>query len=276
MAQFPRISIVTPSFNQAKYLPETIQSILNQGYPNLEYIIVDGGSTDGSVDIIKRYESHLSYWVSEKDSGQSEAINKGFRKATGELFNWINSDDILFPGALQRLAEAYLRNPGAALVYGDHARADRDAHILRVSAVPSSSVVRPERWVFPFGQQSTFLASQFFARVGGVREDLHCIMDMDLYYRIFAAGGTCARARGFIGLIREHPECKGVARIAEWDGETTRVYEEYGISKEAHRRGKRQVRWRRLVDGSLFRSYLLTRQWKGRAPWNGCTGGLNR
>jgi glycosyltransferase involved in cell wall biosynthesis len=265
---YPRISIVTPSYNQAKFLPETIESILGQCYPNLEYVIIDGGSTDGSVDIIRKYEHHLAYWISERDSGQSEAINKGFKHTTGVIFNWINSDDVLFPGALHRIAEAYMRDPGAAIIFGDHARSDHRACIKRISAVPGASVAIPERWVFPFGQQSTFVTAEFFRRVGGVREDLHCIMDMDLYYRIFAAGGRCIRARGFIGLIREHPACKGNARIAEWDGETTRVFEEYGVPKKAHQQGKVRVRLRRLIDGSLLRSYLLTRKWKGRTPWD--------
>jgi glycosyltransferase involved in cell wall biosynthesis len=266
---YPRISIVTPSYNQAKYLPETIESVLGQDYPNLEYIIIDGGSTDGSIEVIRRYESHLAYWVSEKDSGQSEAINKGFRRVTGTLFNWINSDDVLFPGALQRIARAYRRHPEAALVIGDHARADDGRGIFLASGAPSRRAFLPAGWVMPVGQQSAFIASAVFARVGGVREDLHCIMDTELYYRILIAGGKLVRARGMIGLIREHPQCKGVARAHEWAGEIDRVCTQQRISNVRHKLALLQMRLWRTLDGSYFRSCLLCRRWVGKWPWNG-------
>ncbi len=268
---YPRISIVTPSYNQAKYLPETIESVLRQDYPNLEYIIIDGGSTDGSVEVIRRYESRLAYWVSEKDSGQSEAINKGFRRASGTLFNWLNSDDVLFPGALQRLAQAFREHPEADMVVGDHARGDARGRVIWTSAVPSLRAVPAWGWLSPGGQQSTFIASRVFQQIGGVREDLHCIMDRELYHRILAGGGRFVRARGLIGLIRDHPECKGHTRALEWRHETERVYEHYRVSA---RRQKLAVAWMRLcrlLDGSYIRSYCLYRKWRGRHPWNGTT-----
>lgn len=112
----PKISIVTPSFNQGKFIEQTILSVINQKYFNIEYIIIDGGSTDGTIDIIKKYEKYIAYWVSEPDKGQSDAINKGFKKVTGDIFNWLNSDDYLEPGALFKIAEAFLN--GATCIAG--------------------------------------------------------------------------------------------------------------------------------------------------------------
>ena len=114
----PKITIVTPSFNQGQYIEETIRSILLQGYPNLEYIVIDGGSTDETVEILTKYDKFITFWVSERDAGQSDAINKGLARATGEVFNWINSDDILASNTLWELANAFLKNPTAHAVCG--------------------------------------------------------------------------------------------------------------------------------------------------------------
>ncbi len=122
--KYPGISIITPSFNQGRFLEEIILSVLEQGYPNLEFMIIDGGSTDQSVEIIKKYEPYLSFWVSEEDQGQTHAINKGFKRASGELINWLNSDDMLVEGALEKLALAALKKPEAEVYYGDYKAVD--------------------------------------------------------------------------------------------------------------------------------------------------------
>src|ERR1700741_2339226 len=110
MYSLPKISIITPSYNQGKYIEQTILSVIEQGYPDYELIIIDGGSTDDTIEVIKKYESKIAYWISEKDNGQADAINKGLAKATGEIFNWINSDDILEKDALQIIGEYFLNN----------------------------------------------------------------------------------------------------------------------------------------------------------------------
>ena len=115
---FPKVSIITPSFNQSEYLEQTILSVLNQGYPNLEYIIIDGGSTDGSVKIINKYTDKLSFWLSETDKGMYDAINKGFKKCTGEIFAWINSDDVYFDNALQVAADIFTQIPEVDWITG--------------------------------------------------------------------------------------------------------------------------------------------------------------
>ena len=129
----PKISIVTPSFNQAPFLERTIRSVLDQGYDNLEYIIIDGGSNDGSVDIIRKYSGRLAYWVSEPDGGQSDAINKGLRRASGDWLAWQNSDDVYYPGAFASLGEASGAHPGASLITGDMAMIDLDEAIYKDS-----------------------------------------------------------------------------------------------------------------------------------------------
>ena len=113
------VSIITPSYNQGKFLEQTIQSVLNQTYRNIEYLVIDGGSTDNSVDIIKKYEENIAYWISKSDNGQADAINKGFKLAKGDLVCWVNSDDILYPNYVTDRVQQFKENPNAGMIYGD-------------------------------------------------------------------------------------------------------------------------------------------------------------
>lgn len=182
---FPKISIVTPSFNQGKYLEKTILSVLEQDYPNIEYIIIDGGSTDNSVEIIRKYEKQLTYWVSEKDRGQSHAINKGFERATGEIFGWLNSDDWFHPGALQAVAEAFAANPDAGAVVGaGDMLYEETGNVLLVEPFPvtvESLYGSVDRYI---SQPSCFFSHNAWRDCGPLDEDLHLAMDLDLWLRI--------------------------------------------------------------------------------------------
>ena len=131
MKNIPTISIITPSYNQGEFLEKTIQSILNQGYPNLEYIIMDGGSSDGSVEIIKRYASELTHWESKKDAGQSDAIHRGFKYCSGDLIGWVNSDDILLPNALNSFAKAYVDYDRPDFISGGSILINSEGNILK-------------------------------------------------------------------------------------------------------------------------------------------------
>jgi len=185
-SQWPRISIVTPSFNQGHYIEETIRSVLLQGYPDFEYGIIDGGSTDGSTDIIRKYEPWLGRWVSEPDHGQSHAINKGMRVATGEISNWINSDDCLLPGALKVVAETYVSQPGSLVVAAgvDCDDTSRKEVFVSPRSISVQNIIRFWEGWFDWLQSSIFFSREKFLEVGGLDEKLHFSMDIDLYCRL--------------------------------------------------------------------------------------------
>ena len=179
----PKVTIVTPSFNQAKYLEQTIMSVLNQDYPNIEYIVIDGGSTDGSVEIIKKFQNRLAYWISEPDSGQSAAINKGFKHAMGQIFNWINSDDLLMPSAVKIAVHYLMENPDIGMVYGDRITIDERGNFLSMNRYPSYNA-RIFRHHLRIPQESAFFRSELWSLVNGVDEDLKFCMDYDLFVKL--------------------------------------------------------------------------------------------
>jgi glycosyltransferase involved in cell wall biosynthesis len=181
MGYLPRITIVTPSFNQASYLEETILSVVTQDYPSLEYIVVDGGSTDGSVDIIERYADRIDYWVSEPDNGQADALAKGFSRATGDVFGWLCSDDIYKPGALHLAGAAFRLVDDLTFVYGDTEYLYPDG--TRVVKPRISFHYGTMRYFNILSQPSTFFSRVAYERSGGISTDLGYAMDYDLFLR---------------------------------------------------------------------------------------------
>ncbi|TRX55608.1 glycosyltransferase [Fulvivirga sp. M361] len=182
LKNYPKISIVTPSLNQGQFLEQTILSVLDQKYPNLEYIIIDGGSSDGSKEIIKKYSDRITYWVSEKDSGQSDAINKGLNKATGEIFNWINSDDYYEPGALFEVAHAFEKSD-TNVVCGYNRLVDESGKRIGQNRLYLKDEIEKSLFFTSFRQAPTFFKTDRIQKLGGVREDYHFNMDYELFIR---------------------------------------------------------------------------------------------
>ena len=181
----PKISIVTPSYNQGQFLEETILSVLGQNYPNLEYIIMDGGSTDDSKAIIEKYADQLHYWVSEKDAGQSNAINKGFAKSTGHILMWLNSDDLLMPNVLQLVSDLYSKND-ETLYFGNCIHFNNSNKILTSSG--SNVCDEHENLILSevdyIIQPSSFWSRKIWESVGLLREDLHFGFDWEWFLRV--------------------------------------------------------------------------------------------
>ena len=183
----PLVSIITPSFNQAQFLERTIQSVLMQKYPRIEYIIVDGGSTDGSVDIIKNYQSRIAWWVSEQDKGQTDAINKGFNRATGDILAWINSDDTYYnPDAVTEAVDYLMKNPETALVYADCNFVDEEDRLIGKFKSAQTDYRRLREGYVHIPQQTMFFRANYWKELGPLDPSFYFAMDYDLWMRIAA------------------------------------------------------------------------------------------
>lgn len=211
--QLPRITIITPSYNQGQYIEETILSVINQDYANLEYIIIDGGSTDNTVDIIKKYADRVAYWVSEKDTGQSNAINKGFRKATGDIINWINSDDQLQPGALQKIAQNFLQHPDAIMVHGRIEYFGETTPYYSRN-LPQKDLVTRYAAHICMPQPACFYKKKLIDEQGLLDESLHFSMDTDLFIR---AGlyYSIVQSEDIFARFRLHANSKSVSAFSK-------------------------------------------------------------
>jgi glycosyltransferase involved in cell wall biosynthesis len=211
-----RIGIVTPSFNQGPYLEQTIDSVLSQGYPNLEYIIIDGGSTDGSVDVIRRYQKYLTYWVSEPDRGQSHAINKGLKRISGDVWAYLNSDDRYLPGTLRHVADVFRNQPEVEWVTGVARYVGPEGDEIEVlTPAPFEDLVSTLiRWRGPpckvWTEPSNFMRRGILDRFGSYDETLHYCMDFDFNLRLLFAGVRPVILEGVLADALLHPGSKTV------------------------------------------------------------------
>lgn len=180
----PLVSIVTPSFNQARYLERTLRSVLAQNYPRLEYFVMDGGSSDASVEIIRQYENRLAGWVSAKDRGQTDAINQGFSRAHGEIFAWLNSDDSYNPGAIAAAVKCLQENPQVGLVYGDANFIDENDRVLGRFAAAQTDLTRLRRGYVHIPQQAAFWRADLWRQIAPLDPSFYFAMDYDLWVRL--------------------------------------------------------------------------------------------
>lgn len=266
----PKISIVTPSFNQGQFIEETIQSIINQNYPNLEYMIIDGGSTDNTVQIIKKYEKYLTYWVSEKDSGQSEAINKGFARATGEIICWLNSDDILMADALNKVADFFSSNKNLDLVNGQTVLIDKNSKIIS-----SHFTLKQKKWyarhgIFYINQPAMFWRRTIFNSTGLLDNDFHTLMDREFLIRVFENDFNVGHLETFLAGFRIHDLAKSAGNSVslKWfTMENKRLLELYRNSYGQRPKFlfKSIYRIDKLISGIYLKQFFFTMRWKGRS-----------
>ncbi|HLL90904.1 MAG TPA: glycosyltransferase [Tepidisphaeraceae bacterium] len=256
----PKISVVTPSYNQGQYLEQTICSVLDQGYPNLEYVVVDGGSTDSSLAVIRKYERHLAWWVSEKDGGQTQAINKGFAHCTGDIYGFINSDDLLCPGTLQVVADAF-QHKGARWAVGWATYFDDEGLDWPYVIGPMGD---PLDWFTgnPVPQQSTFWAGDVHRELGGLDESYQYAFDYEWWMRLrFKADLRPYVVRRQLAKFRLHPASKTVSQNVQFDPEDARIRTTYAPYLTAKDRVRYRMQQRRTAaEKALRRGWEAVRQ----------------
>jgi glycosyltransferase involved in cell wall biosynthesis len=217
----PLVSIITPSYNQASYLEDTIRSVLAQDYPHLEYLLVDGGSTDGSLEIIQRYAADFAWWVTEPDHGQAEAINKGLQRAKGKIVAWINSDDLYLPGAVSQAVEVLNSRPDLGMVFGDALTIDAEGHPLNILSFGDWGLSELMRFRI-ICQPSVFLRREAVQQVGLLDENFHFMLDHQLWLRI-AIQWPIQHVAQLWAAARHHPQAKNAAQGAGFSRETLQL-----------------------------------------------------
>lgn len=251
---WPKISVVTPSFNQVQFLEETLRSVLLQGYPNLEYILIDGGSTDGSLEIIKKYEPWLTYWVSEPDRGQSHAINKGLERASGEWVLWLNSDDILLPGCLALVAAQTSLHPEFKLILGQ-AKVINESGAL-IGELSSKFISWNEAILNPrntLRQVAAFFSKDLYSELGALDEALEIAMDTELLLR-FTQHYPPLILPDYLAAFRTYPASKSQQQSLKGYLEADAVREKFMTHPEIRRQYARNSaqNWLNLSELDRF------------------------
>ena len=253
------VSIITPSYNQARYLEQTIRSVLGQDHPRIEYIVMDGASNDGSVEIIKEYADRLAYWESVEDNGQADAINKGFARASGEIVAWLNSDDYYLPGTISAAVKVFEENPDVVLVYGNMLAVDENGQTF--NTLTYKQLTLEDLLCFQIiGQPAVFMRRSALQQTSGLDPTFHYLLDHLLWVQI-AKRGRVLHVNQTWSAARYHAEAKNVAKATEFGREAFRILETiaqdkdlattlHKIDRRAHASAYR-VDARYLLDGGL-------------------------
>ena len=261
-----KISIVTPSYQQARYLEQTIRSVLQQDHAALEYFVIDGGSSDGSVEIIQQYAGQLTGWVSEKDKGQANAINKGLRQTGGEIVAWINSDDYYLPGAFARALEVFQQHPEAGLVYGDVLSVDGSGNAFNLQTFQPYGLI--DLMAFRIiSQPAVFMRRSVLEQAGLLDESYHLLLDHQLWLRM-ARLAPMIYIPETLAAARYHAEAKNLARTAEFGREAYRIVdwmqatpafaEDFARNEKRIRGGAQRLDAFYLLDGGNYAGALKT------------------
>jgi glycosyltransferase involved in cell wall biosynthesis len=273
---FPKISIVTPSYNQGSFIDWTVRSVLLQRYPNLEYIVMDGGSRDNTREVLDGYADRFAYYVSEKDKGQADALSRGFDRSTGDIMAYLNSDDMLAPGTLNYVAQYFAGHPEVDAIYSHRCTVDENNKVIWYWILGGHSNWYMSRWdLIP--QETCFWRRSLFERTGNIDPEFRFAMDYDLFIR-FMQKGKMVRVNRFLGVFRKHTEAK-TSQLLETVGteEVNRVWKRYGLTPKkfddlraarffngVNRRGGRFAYRHRHLPGALPGiGYDYDRVWGG-------------
>jgi glycosyltransferase involved in cell wall biosynthesis len=258
---WPRITVVTPSNNQGQFLEETIRSVVSQEYPDLEYIVIDGKSSDNSVQIIRKYETFISYWISEQDSGQPAAVNKGMARSTGDILGWVNSDDLLLPRALERTALARM-NPEVKITCGFREVIDSASRIIRHCVHPRPNNEDLKRICY-LAQETVFWNREVWEKAGPLGVKWRYALDFDLWQKFMAAGYQFHLIPFFLGCFRVHPQHKGITMNDVRTQELEEIYKTYLGREVSERVLDREIQYskRMRLIKRLARTRVFHQPW---------------
>jgi glycosyltransferase involved in cell wall biosynthesis len=275
----PFVSIITPAYNSAQFLRETIESVINQDYPHIEHIIIDGSSSDGTLDILKSYPNIK--WISEPDRGQSQAINKGFTMAHGDILGWINADDTYEPDAVSAAVQTFITNPNADLVYSDMRIITQEGATIRIAK--SMPFVLDQLLSLNFIRQSTvFIRSRVIQEIGGVNENLHYCMDREFWLRIGTKYTYYYQPGHIAANFRVHPKAKSSGDVSRFHAEWMRVMEDaltdprydqisYSKKKKAIMQASTRMHFTQIIESIQMKNFrkatyyiwqLIYKDWK--------------